>query len=112
MIILQYANIILRFLLEICGLIALGYWGFRVGNGYTMKILFGFGIPTFIAVVWGFFGSPNAKIQLSTISHILLEIVIFGLPALALYASGHRRLTWYFVTCVIINRLLLLLWKQ
>ena len=33
MIVLKYANLVLAFLLELCALAALGYWGFVTGGG-------------------------------------------------------------------------------
>jgi hypothetical protein len=33
MLIVQSLNLAVRFLLEICALTALGYWGFKTGNG-------------------------------------------------------------------------------
>ncbi|KAA9021141.1 DUF2568 domain-containing protein [Niallia endozanthoxylica] len=41
MFILQSMNLGLRFLLEICALVALGYWGFHIGSGNMMKIILG-----------------------------------------------------------------------
>jgi hypothetical protein len=47
------ANLALRFLLELCALGALGYWGFKTGNGTLAKRGFGVGAPLVAAVVWG-----------------------------------------------------------
>ncbi len=39
------ANLALRFLLELCALGALGYWGFKTGNTTIAKIALGVGAP-------------------------------------------------------------------
>ncbi|RIK40548.1 MAG: hypothetical protein DCC57_19460 [Chloroflexi bacterium] len=36
---IRAANLAVRFLLELCALAALGYWGFVTGNGASMKAL-------------------------------------------------------------------------
>jgi hypothetical protein len=58
------ANLLLRFLLELCALGALGYWGFKTGNATSTKVVLGVGAPLVAAVVWGTFLSPRAPIQL------------------------------------------------
>ena len=49
------ANLALRFLLELCALVALGYWGFKTGGGLITKLALGIGAPFRAAVVWGTF---------------------------------------------------------
>ena len=56
------ANLLLRFLLELCALGALGYWGFKTGNATITKIVLGVGAPLVAAVVWGIFVSPRASV--------------------------------------------------
>jgi hypothetical protein len=112
LIIVQNVNLALRFLLEICALVAVGYWGFQIGNNTMIKWVLGIGGPIIIAVVWGVFGSPNALIKLPMTLHLLLELLVFGIPAIALYATGNRKLAWLFGICVVINRLLMYVWKQ
>ncbi len=54
------ANLALRFLLELCALGLLSYWGFKTGGGLIAKILLGICAPLMAAVVWGVFVSPQA----------------------------------------------------
>jgi Protein of unknown function (DUF2568) len=39
--VIKTANVALRFLLELCILVALGYWGFQTGQGQLAKIALG-----------------------------------------------------------------------
>lgn len=57
--VLKLLNLALRFLLELCLLAAVGYWGFKTQSGLLMKILFGIGLPVLIAVLWGTFLAPG-----------------------------------------------------
>jgi hypothetical protein len=110
--ILQNTNLALRFILELCTLIALGYWGFHAWDGINMKIVLGIGAPVLNAILWGAFGAPKSKVKLSLPFHILLELIVFGIPAVALYVSGKPQLAWIYGICVVINRLLMVVWKQ
>ena len=38
-------NLGIRFLLELCLLTVVGYWGFKTGSGWFLKILLGIGTP-------------------------------------------------------------------
>lgn len=43
-------NLGVRFLLELCELAALGYWGFQAGGGALVRIGLGIGAPVLAAV--------------------------------------------------------------
>ncbi|WP_419887792.1 YrdB family protein [Neobacillus niacini] len=111
MLIVQNINLAVRFLLELCALAAVGYWGFQTGNG-IMKWVFGIGSPIFLAMIWGTFGSPKAMIAVPAPLHFFIEIIVFAIAVIALYAAGKFQLAWIFGICVVINRLLMFLWKQ
>jgi hypothetical protein len=89
---MQNLHLFWRLLLEFCALIALNYWGFRVGRGWRMKIVLGIGVPLIIAVIWATFGSPGSSMEFAVILHLIVEVLVFGLPALVLYALGKRKL--------------------
>ncbi|WP_309599125.1 MULTISPECIES: YrdB family protein [Priestia] len=61
--------------------------GAQTGKG-VMRVLLAIGAPLIIAIVWGVFGSPRSQVQLSMSMHIMLELLVFGLPSVALYATG------------------------
>lgn len=62
--IIKSANLLLRFLLELCILAVLGYWGFKTGRELLLKIGLGIGAPLLAAVVWATFVAPNTRMQL------------------------------------------------
>ena len=98
------ANLLLRSLLELCALCALGYWGFKTGNATITKIVLGVGAPLVAAVVWGTFVSPRASVQLPGLLVLLLQGLVFGSAAAALVATGHRTLALVFAVIVVILR--------
>jgi hypothetical protein len=65
-----------------------------------------------IAVVWGLFVAPKAIYPLSDIPHLLSALILLGSGAVALFASGNLTLGWVYTIILIINQVLLVLWKQ
>jgi hypothetical protein len=106
------ANLALRFLLELCALGALGYWGFKTGNAVITKIVLGVGVPLVAAVVWGTFVSPQAPVQLPGLLVLILQVLVFGSAAASLVVTGHRTLALVFVVIVVINAILIYVWGQ
>ncbi len=106
------ANLALRFLLALCALGALGYWGFKTGSGALAKIGLGIGAPLVAAVIWGVFLSPQAPVQLPGLAVLILQALVFGSAAAGLVASGHRTLALTFGVIVVINAVLMYVWDQ
>jgi hypothetical protein len=106
------ANLALRFLVELCALGALGYWGFKTGGGLIAKIGLGIGAPLVAAIVWGVFVSPQAPVQLPGLLVLILQVLVFGSAAAALVATGHRTLALVFGVLVVINALVMYVWGQ
>jgi hypothetical protein len=112
MIIFKGLNLLVRFLLELCMLAAVGYWGFKTQSGWVMRILLGIGLPVLIAVLWGMFIAPKATHPLSGASYLALELTLLGSGAVALLASGKPALGWTYTIILIVHKLLQVLWKQ
>ena len=84
---MRAANLVLRFLLELSALTATAYWGFATASGLTQWVL-GLGAPTLVAVVWGLFVSPKAKVELPRPAQFAIELLIFAAAAIALVAAN------------------------
>lgn len=109
---IKAVNVGIRFLLELCILVIWGYWGGRMGENGLTKILMGGGIPILFAVVWGIFLAPKSATRLPEPWLFLLEIVIFGLAAWALYSTGKISLAIIFGVVYLFNKLLMSIWSQ
>jgi hypothetical protein len=109
---LTLVNLAVRFLLELCVLVAVGYWGFKTGLGWFLKTLLGIGAPVLIAVLWGMFAAPRAAYRLHGFLLLAFEAVIFGSGVAALFAMKNYSLAWAFAVIVIINRILIFVWDQ
>lgn len=109
---IKMLNLLVRFLLELCMLAAVGYWGFKTNSSWVMKVLLGIGLPVVIATLWGMFISPKAAYPLGAALHLTLELILLASGALALFASGQSTLGWVYTLVLLINKILMLVWKQ
>lgn len=105
-------NLALRFMLEMCGLVAVSYWGFQTGSGFLMKSVLGIGSPLLMAIIWGIFVSPKAPLQVKGFRRVVPELIIFGVVALALYDVGKPSLAIILATLAVVNSLLMYLWER
>jgi len=110
--ILKTLNLLLRFLLELCMLAAAGYWGFKTGSGWAMKVVLGIGLPVLLAVIWGLFVAPKAVYPLHGAAHLALGFVLLASGAVALFASGREYLGWVYAIGLLANQVLIILWKE
>lgn len=100
---IKYGNLALAFLLELCALAALGYWGFHVGSGTLARVGLGIGVPVLTAVVWGLFIAPQAAVKVPAPVNMSLRILIFGLATASLAAAGQPKWAWVFGVVVVVN---------
>jgi hypothetical protein len=109
---LKSVNLGLSFLLELCALAALAYWGFQVSSGPIMAVVLGIGAPLLMALVWGRFAAPASRTRLPIPALLVLKLVIFALAAAALAVAGQPVPATVFGVVVVINLALAQLWDQ
>lgn len=109
---LETINLGIAFLLELCMLAALAYWGFQTSSNLFLRIVLGIGAPLLAAIIWGRFMAPQAKKRLAGLPYLLLKLLIFGLALLALAVAGQVTLAMIFVVILVINQILLIVWHQ
>ncbi|WP_127533194.1 YrdB family protein [Paenibacillus kobensis] len=90
--IVQYVLDPLCFILEIAAFAAFGYWGFRLKANLPVRISLGLGTPIAVIYMWGTFLSPRASIPPPLWASIILQLAVFALAALSLYARRRRTL--------------------
>jgi hypothetical protein len=84
---MRVANDVLRFLLELCMLAALGYGGYEAASGPLAWVLL-IVLPLAAAAVWGMFIAPKARRPTVDPLRIALEAGLFGAAGAALLAAG------------------------
>jgi Protein of unknown function (DUF2568) len=105
-------NLALRFLLEICAVVAVGYSGFHTGHGTLTKLVLGLGGPVLVIVLWGAFAAPKVAVSLPEPVRFALGLVILLAAAIALVDAGQSVLGIVFGIVIIVNDLLLATWHQ
>ena len=103
---LKPLNLGLRFVLELCMLVALGIWGF------SENIVLGIAAPLAAAVVWGLWIAPKATRRLRDPVRLALELLLFGAAGVALAAADHPLAAAVFLAAVALSEVLMLAWRQ
>ena len=104
------ANLVVRFLLELSALAATAYWGFSIASGVTQWVL-GLGAPALVAVVWGLFVSPKAKVELPHPARFAVELLVWAAAALALAAADQPALAIAFAVVAVVSGALNYVWS-
>ena len=89
--------LVVRFLLELVLLAALGVWGWRLGDGGMAGGGLALLVPLIAAVLWGVFSvpgdpsrNPRALVAVPGVVRLVLEWALFGLAAYGLWSTGSR----------------------
>ena len=88
---MRAANDGVRFLLELCALAALAYWGSQTGPT-GVSIVLAIAAPVAAAIVWGAFVAPKAPRHPRDPWRLVLELLVFGSGVAGLAAAGRTRL--------------------
>lgn len=109
---LKAFNLAVAFMLELCMLAALAYWGFQASESVFIKLLLGVGAPVIVAVIWGLLLAPRSERRLTGFSYLLLKFILFGAAAISLVAAGQTTWAVIFAVVSVVNQVLLMLWNQ
>ncbi|NOH02728.1 MAG: YrdB family protein [Chloroflexi bacterium] len=106
--ILKWMNVGLRALMELGIVIALGYWGYSVGNSTAMKIFLAIAVPLIVFGFWGLVDFRNTG-SLAEPLRLIQELVITGLAAVAWYVAGAQAWGWALGLLSIVHHILVYL---
>jgi hypothetical protein len=108
---LQTAGLGLHFLLELCALAALAYWGWQAPPNLLLKLTLSVGTPFVAAIVWGTFRVPNdpgrAPVAIAGWLRLVLEFAVFGSAIASLAVAGHTLLATLFGLAVLVDYLIM-----
>jgi hypothetical protein len=106
------ANLLWTFLLELCMLAALAYWGFTTGQNQILQIGLGIGAPLIVIILWGIWMAPKSPRRLRGKAYLALKLILFGAAAAALFVAGRPYLAAFFVLFSVVNQGLIFIWNQ
>lgn len=105
-------NLAFRFLLELAALASFGFWGWELGEG-SARFIFAFGIPVFLAAIWGIFAVPNdpsrsgkAPVPVNGVLRLIIELVIFASAIWMVFDLGKPLFSRLFGAAVVTHYLL------
>jgi hypothetical protein len=101
------ANEALRFLLELCMLAALAYWGANTTDSTAINVVLAIAAPLAAASIWAVWCAPRSARRLPPRRRVPLELALFALAALALAAAGATTIAIVFAAVTALNTLLL-----
>lgn len=97
----------LHFILEICALLAVAYWGWQSNDDLFPRLLLGVGVPVALAAIWGIFRVPNdpgpARVAVSGPVRLVIEWAILGFAVWCLFSAGLPTLGWVMLAAVVID---------
>jgi Protein of unknown function (DUF2568) len=105
-------NLVVRFLVEVLGVAALGYAGFQIPDGTAIKVVAMIGAPLAFIAGWALIVAPKAANGLSQPVKDVIGTVLLLVTALALGAIGQPLLALIFAAVIIVNAVLLFVFRR
>jgi hypothetical protein len=112
MTLLKSLNLLLASGLELAMLAAFGYWGWNASQRTLVQVILSMGTPALVAVGRGIWLDANSARRLGEPWAYIAEVALFALAVVALYSVGQPGLAVLLVVLVILNKVLLVVWKQ
>jgi len=110
--IIKSLNLGLRFLLELCLLASLFIASINLINNSILRWTAAVCLTVLAASIWGIFVAPKSQHLLDLPYRLFVELILYSLATFMLYKAGYPKIAVVFIGVVIINKLLLLIWKQ
>jgi hypothetical protein len=110
--VLKGANLLVRFLLELAALAALGWWGWRTGTSAALRWALAIGLPLAAAVLWGIFAAPKSALDVSGPVKVAVQALVLGAAAVALLHLGETRWAAIYGAVLAVNTVLMYVWHQ
>jgi Na+/melibiose symporter-like transporter len=105
---LQQGALVLRFLLEVVGVMALAWWGIKVGTDDLSRAGLAILAGGALIVVWALVVAPKARNPLSPTTRWLIGTALLMVAAVALWTVGPQELAVLFAALVAIDTVVLL----
>lgn len=81
-------NALLAFVLELTMLVFVAWWALLLDVAWWARILIALVLVGGLAVLWGTFASPRARVALPVFGIVAVKVIAFGAGALALWGVG------------------------
>jgi hypothetical protein len=107
------ANLAIRFLIELCALAALAYWGFTTPASTLAGLALAVIAPALAALAWGAFVAPRRIVEAAPPAlRLLVEVAVIGSAAAGLVTAGSRGLGIALAAIWAVNKAILAVWYR
>jgi hypothetical protein len=110
--ILRAGNLAIRFLLELGALASLAYWGATTATGRPAQLALAITLPVAVAVLWGLFISPKARVSTGPVGRAVLGLLVFLLATTALWSRGRSVMAITYGALAVVSSVLSFVWPQ
>ena len=110
--ILKGLNLALAFVLELCAVGALAYWGFNASENPILRLILGIGAPLALIIIWGMYLAPRSTRRFKEPVLSVVKLIVFSLGAIALATTGQTTAAAIFMATAVINLVLAAVWRQ
>ena len=108
---LKALNLALRFLLEICALMALAYAGLHATTA-PIRVVLGVALPAIAAVLWAMFVAPKSAVRAPNAVRYGAEALVFAGAVFGLSWVGRTAWAAALACVTVLNVVLLAAWGQ
>jgi hypothetical protein len=104
-------NLLLRFLLELCALVALAWWGYHAARSSVVHWILALAAPVLLALLLGEVRGAEVWFKLPRGERAALGFLLLELSAASLAFAGQALLAAGFGAAIAVNALMLYLWR-
>lgn len=75
---MKQANLAVRFLVELCALATLAYWGFTLDAPIAVRVVLGVATPLIAAIAWEAYVAPRVRLSAPASMRLAVELAVLG----------------------------------
>jgi hypothetical protein len=102
-----YANLALRFLLELAGVASVGWWGYQLSADGALRIALAVAAPVVFVLAWWLVVAPRAVNPIPQPTRVVIGTGLLLMGAAALWSAGQPLLAGIFAALVLVNAALM-----
>jgi hypothetical protein len=100
-------NDLLRFGLELAGIVSLGLWGWRAGGSSPLRFVLAIAAPLVLIAIWSIWIAPKADSPLDPTVRVIVGSALLLAAAGGLWLVGLSRVAAIFAVLIIVNTILM-----
>ena len=103
---LKTINMAIAFLLELCMVFSLGYYGFHTSGNIFWRLILTIGLPAIAIALWGYYAAPKSAHRLPYPYLPFFKLILYIATTFLLYKTGVRNYSFILAGTAILSELL------